>query len=98
MFATIRKYQGKKGTLDEVAKHVQAELVPLLSSQPGFVSYTAIDAGNDVAVSVSVFHDRASGEAANKVAAQWVKDHVGASVGTPEISTGEVVATSDLEL
>jgi heme-degrading monooxygenase HmoA len=98
MFATIRKYQGKQGTINDVAQQVQHEFVPLLSSQPGFVSYTAIHTGNDSVVSVSVFQDKAAAEAANKVAAAWVKEHIATHVGSPDVSWGEVVATNSPEL
>ena len=98
MFATIRRYQGQKGTLDDVAQQVQAELVPLLSTQPGFVSYNAINAGNDVAISMTIFRDRAAAEAANKLAADWVKKNIGTQVGAPEVTFGEVVASTNREL
>jgi heme-degrading monooxygenase HmoA len=98
MFATIRKYQGKPGTINDVAQQVQHEFVPLLSAQPGFVSYTAVHTGNDAVISVSVFQDKAAAEAANKVAAEWVKKHIAPQVGSPETSWGEVVATDNREL
>ena len=94
MFATVRRYRGQKGTIGEVARKVQTHLVPLLSRQPGFISYAAIDAGNDVAVSISVFQDSASADAANKIALQWAQQNIAAQVGTPEILTGQVVASS----
>ena len=98
MIATIRKYQGKQGTINDVAQQVQHEFVPLLSAQPGFVSYTAVHTGNDAVMSISVFTDKAAAEAANKVAAEWVKAHIGGQVGAPEVSWGEVVATDNREL
>jgi heme-degrading monooxygenase HmoA len=98
MFATIRKYQGKPGTIDHVAEQVQHEFVPLLSAQPGFVSYNAIHTGNDAVTSISVFQDRAAAEAANKVAADWVKQHIAPQVGSADVSWGDVVATDSREL
>lgn len=98
MFATIRKYQGKPGTIDDVAQQVQHEFVPLLSAQPGFVSYTAVHTGKDAVISISVFQDRAAAEAANTVAADWVAKHVAAQIGSPEVSWGDVVATDNREL
>jgi hypothetical protein len=94
MFATVRRYHAQKGTLDEVARKVQAQMVPLLSRQPGFVSYTAIDAGNDVAISISVFTDQATADAANKAAMQWAQQNIAAQVGAPEVLAGPVVASS----
>ena len=97
MFAIIRRYQGKKGAVQGIGDQVQAELVPLVSTQPGFVSYTAIDAGNDVAVVVSVFRDKASAEAASKIAIDWVQQNM-ADLGKPEITVGEVVGSNVREL
>jgi len=98
MYATIRKYQGKQGTINDVAQQVQHEFVPLMTAQPGFVSYTAVHTGNDAVISVSVFQDRAAADAANKVAADWVKQHIAAQVGAPDVSGGDVIATDSREL
>jgi heme-degrading monooxygenase HmoA len=98
MFATIRRYQGKKGTLDAAIERVQHEFVPLLTSQPGFVSYTAIHTGNDAVTSVSVFRSREAAEAANTVAAEWVKKNLAEYVGAPETTWGDVVASDLREL
>src|SRR5262249_61706858 len=78
MYATIRKYQGKQGTINDVAQQVQHEFVPLMTAQPGFVSYTAVHTGNDAVISVGVFKDRADTHAANKVAADCAKQHLAA--------------------
>lgn len=98
MFATIRRYQGKKGTIDEAGQRVQHELVPVLTSQPGFVSYTAVHTGNDAVTSVSVFRTREAAEAANRVAAEWVKQNLADHVGAPEVSWGDVIASDVREL
>ncbi len=90
MFATIRRYQGKPGNTEEVMRRVQQRLVPMLTIQRGFVSYYAIDAGNDVAVSVSIYADRAAAEAANQSAASWVKQNLGDLVGPADVTVGEV--------
>ena len=46
MFATIRRYQGQPGQTEKTIQRVKDGLIPILSKQPGFVSYHAIDAGN----------------------------------------------------
>ena len=97
MFAIIRRYQGKKGSVEGIADQVQTELVPFMSSQPGFVSYTAIDAGNDVAIVVSVFRDKATAEAASKLAIDWVQANL-SDLGKPEITAGTVVGSNLREL
>jgi heme-degrading monooxygenase HmoA len=94
MFVSIRRYQVKPGSMPEVASRVQKGLVSLLSTQAGFVAYHAIDGGNNVAVSVSVYQDRAAAEAANKTAAQWVQANLSGLISGPEVTVGEVIASS----
>ena len=99
MFATIRRYTVKPGYMKEVGQKVQNELVPQLTKQPGFVSYHAVDAGNNVAISISLYHDRASADAANKAAAQWVQQHIAPLTGiAKEVFVGEVLASSSAKV
>lgn len=95
MFATIRRYSVKPGSMKEVGQKVQGGLVTELAKQPGFISYHAIDVGNNVAISVSLYTDRAAAEAANKAAAQWVQQHLAPLTGAAkEVTVGEVLASS----
>jgi ketosteroid isomerase-like protein/heme-degrading monooxygenase HmoA len=94
MFATIRRYQGKPGQTAETVSRVKAGLIPTLSKQPGFRSYHAVEAADDVAVSVSLYESRAAAEAANQAVASWVKDNLADNVGPAEVTVGEVVASS----
>jgi len=90
MFTTIRRYHMKQpGQTTEVTRRVQQGLVPILSGQPGFVSYSIIDAGADVELSISTYTDRAAAEAANRAAASWVSENLADLVGAPEITMGE---------
>ena len=90
MVATIRRYQGKPGNTEEVIRRVQHGLIPMLTIQRGFVSYYAIDAGNDVAISVSIYADRPAADAANQSTASWVKQNLGDLVGPADLTVGEV--------
>lgn len=90
MFATIRRYQGQPGHTEEVLRRVQLGLIPMLTIQRGFVSYYAIDAGDDVALSVSIYADRASAEAANQSVTSWVRMNLGDLVGPADVTLGEV--------
>ncbi len=95
MFATIRRYTVKPGSMKDVAQQVQNGLVSIVSKQPGFISYHALDAGNNVAISVSLYHDRAAADAANKAAALWVQQHIAPLTGAAkEVIVGEVIASS----
>ena len=90
MFATIRRYNVKPGKMDETIKKVQTGLAPILSKQKGFHSYRAIDAGNNVAISVSFYADRAAADAANKEAAGWVKSNLADAITPIDVNVGEV--------
>ena len=94
MFATIRRYQGKPGQIKEVSRRVQQSLVPILSKQKGFVSYHVVDAGSDVVISISLYHDRAAAEAANTAASQWVQANIADLVGTAQVTVGEVIVSA----
>ena len=90
MFATIRRYQGKPGQTDESMRLVQQGLIPIIANQPGFISYHAIDAGGDTAISVSMYENQGAADAANASAASWVKVNLADVVGPVEITGGEV--------
>src|SRR5437762_6412724 len=92
MFATIRRYTVKPGQMSEVVKRVKQGLIPIVTKQSGFVSYQAIDAGNNVALSVSFYQSRAAAEAANKEAAGWVAANLAQFITPVDIAVGEVVA------
>jgi ketosteroid isomerase-like protein len=94
MFATIRRYQGKPGQTAETIGRVKAGLIPILSAQPGFHSYHAVEAANDVAVSVGIYASRTAAEAANQAAASWVQANLADHVGPVDLVVGEVAASA----
>jgi hypothetical protein len=90
MFASIRRYQGHPGRVEETIRLVENGFLPILKKQPGFVAYYAIEAGQNIVVSVSIYKDRASAEAANKAAAAWVTENLSELVDKAGVSVGEV--------
>jgi ketosteroid isomerase-like protein len=97
MYASIRRYQGQPGQTEETIRRVKQGLLPLLTAQPGFTSYAALDAGNDVAVSVSLYESRVAADAANRAAASWVKSNLADLVGPGEVIVGEVLVSANAE-
>jgi ketosteroid isomerase-like protein len=98
MFAAIRRYQGKQaGQTAETIRRVRGGLLPILTKQPGFRSYQAVEGANEVAVSVSIYDSPAAAEAANQAAASWVKDNLAELVGPAEITVGEVALSATPE-
>lgn len=91
MYASIRRYQTSAGAAGELMQRVNQGFVPIISQAPGFVAYYAVDAGNDVVASVSVFRDHAGAEESNQMAADWVKGNIASLVsGSPEVTAGAV--------
>ncbi len=98
MFTTIRRYHVRTpGQVEEIARRVEEGLVPIVSAQPGFVSYAAIDAGDGVELSISVYHDRAAAGAANEAAASWVKANLAELLGAAEVTMGERIVGASAE-
>ena len=89
-YVSIRRYHTKSSA--EATRLVREEFVPLISKVPGFVAYYAIEAGDDVWASVSVFKSQAGAEESNRVAADWVKKSAADLLGKPEVTAGNVVA------
>jgi hypothetical protein len=92
MYAVVRRYQGVT-TPEEVARRVNETAIPMATASPGFVAYYALDAGEGVMASVSVFDDRGSADAFSERALAWLRDNLTAFVpNPPEVTAGEVVA------
>ena len=91
MYIAVRRYKIKPGSIDEVMGSVSEGFVPLISQASGFIAYYAVDAGNDIVFSVSIFQDQAGADASTRLAADWVKQNLAAlAEGPPEITAGEV--------
>jgi hypothetical protein len=77
----------------EITQQVNQGFVPIISQTPGFVAYYLVDAGDDIGATVSVFQDQAGAEESNRMAADWVRQHIASLVASaPEITAGEVTA------
>ena len=94
VYATVRRYEGVTDPT-EAGRRVAEGFVPLIRDVPGFVAYYWVDAGNGVMISTSVFQDQAGAEDSNTRAADWVAQNLAELLpNAPEITEGEVVATS----
>src|SRR3954451_12011040 len=71
MYASLRTYRIGSGSVDAVMRRVDRDFAEALSQEPGFVAYHAIDTGNDMVMTISLFHDREQAEASNELAALW---------------------------
>jgi hypothetical protein len=91
-YLTVRRYEGVADS-KEAARQVQEGFIPLISKIPGFISYYWVDEGDGIMVSVSVFATREAEEESNRLAADFVKQHVAPLLpNPPQITAGQVVA------
>ncbi len=60
MFTSIRKYNVRRGSAEELGRRIGEGFVPMLRQMPGFRSYYLLDGGPDVLITISRF-DSADG-------------------------------------
>lgn len=95
MYASIRQYRLVPGSAPEFSRHVNQGFIPLVRDTDGFVSYQAIDAGNDSWLSVTVFETKEGAEASAALAADYVAKHLQPMIeGAPSVVGGELVASA----
>ncbi len=91
MHLAIRYYRVDPDSVDEVIRRVNEDFVPTISDAPGFPTYYALDAGDGVLATVSVFEDRSRAEESNQVAADYVNENLSSILPLPpEIMVGEI--------
>jgi hypothetical protein len=95
MFASIRSYNGA-GDVAAIRRGARKDLYPLLRKQPGFVSYSLIDAGGGSLTSISIFNTRKQADTAN-IAVRELVQRVFKDLlpNPPAIVVGEVVGHLD---
>jgi hypothetical protein len=83
-----------KGSLDALVHWVDNEFAPAISQEAGFVAYFMLATGAGTPETVSVFHDRASGQQSNQLAADYVRENLGEfELRRTEMSGGEVLVS-----
>jgi hypothetical protein len=91
MFAVIRHYHFKPQDGAEIEKMVRDNFVPLIKRAKGFVRFYWLAAGSGECASVSVFKDKAGADESNRLAGDYVKDHMSKLlIQKPEIIEGPV--------
>ena len=91
MYAAIRKYRVKSGSMDEIVQRVDDQFLGIIGSSPGYVSYYLVVSDDTTLTTVSVFTDREGAEHSTELAASWVKENLQQYVeGAPEVTTGDV--------
>jgi hypothetical protein len=91
MFASIRKYNVRRGSADELARRVRDGFVPMMRQIDGFKGYY-LDGGPDVLITISIFDSADEAFASNEKAADWVRNNVlEFTEGMPEVMVGNAL-------
>ena len=92
MFASIRKYRVRRGSVEELARRVQEGFVPLLRQVQGFRSYYLLDGDPDVLITISISYSADEALGSNEQAADWVSHNVlEFTKGMPEVMVGNAL-------
>jgi heme-degrading monooxygenase HmoA len=73
MYTVIRRYEGA-GDSTEVVRRAVEEFAPMLSERPGFQGYWAVDAGDGVLATITVFETEEAALESTTAAAAWVRE------------------------
>ena len=97
MFATIRRYTPKPGTvdkkaLDDLGRRIEKGFVPKIQDVRGFHCYYAINVDNKELITIGLFDDKGGATESTRRAAEFVKtDPLKDQLGTPQVSEGELL-------
>ena len=91
MYMSLRRYKVDPAKADALFETVESQFTPVISAMPGYVSYYIFDSGDGVVGSLSVFQDRASVDASNVKAAEWVQGALSEFNLSPvDVTEGEI--------
>jgi hypothetical protein len=76
MFASIRRYRLARGSMDELARRVDAGFADQIGAQPGFVSYEFTDCGDGEIATISIFRQALQAEASRAIAQRWTEQNL----------------------
>jgi heme-degrading monooxygenase HmoA len=92
MFASIRRYNVKHRSAEELTRRVEEGFLPLMRQIQGFRSYYLVDGGPDVLITISLFDSADEAFASNEKAADWVRNNVlEFTRGMPEVMVGHIL-------
>jgi quinol monooxygenase YgiN len=76
MYASIRRYRLRDGSMEELMRRVDEGFAEEISAQPGFCSYEALDCGDGEVTTISVFGQSDEAEASRDLAQRWTEENL----------------------
>ncbi len=101
MYATIRKYSPKAGTvtqkdITDLKQRIESGFVPLIQEIRGFHSYHVVNVNDKEVVTISLFEDHTGAAESTRRAAEFVKkDSMKDRLGTPQVIEGELLVSRE---
>ena len=94
MHAVVRKYTASPDVIQEARPKLQ-HLEQTMRGTPGFVAYYFLETDDGVAT-ITITEDEAGTTESMSRAANWVQQNLqtAASLGTPEVTTGQVLLSA----
>ena len=91
-YGTVRRWKLQPGKMNEALGLFRSQLLPLLSSTPGFVNVAILESGPDEFLSLGAWRDHASAQEATRHLMAFIQEHAGnVVVGPPEMLDGEIL-------
>jgi hypothetical protein len=88
-YGIMRRFSMSPEQVKSSTQKVREGLLPILRSAPGFVAYSAIDAGDGVVVSLAAFESRETAEATQTRAMAWAEQAM-QDIPDPEVTRGDI--------
>ena len=94
MFASIRRYRLKRGSMEELTRRVDEGFAEDIGRRPGFAAYEFMDCGDGEIVTLSVFRDADQAEASRELALRWTEENLqDLEFGRLEALRGEILVS-----
>jgi hypothetical protein len=90
-YGRITVFRFTPGGAAALRERVEAEFVPLLRQQAGFVRYVVFQAGPESAITFTAFASQGEGETAAEVIRGWVERNAAGAIASVERHAGEIV-------
>ncbi len=90
MYISVRRYQVEPQAVEEIMRRVEQEFAPIVSHAPDFVAYYALDAGDGVITSISLFNDPTGADPSPDRSANWVREADALFPSAPQTTVGTV--------
>ena len=91
MYTVIRRYEGADDSAEVVRRAVE-EFAPMLRERPGFQGYYAVDTGDGVLATITVFETEEAAVESTSAAAAWVRENLPELASMPPQVTAAVTS------